>query len=216
MGNDIYYKLPNETFLNIFAFLNDKTLINCSNLDLRLSKLTRINCVWQERIKIRFQKSINLFGTHDDEAFKQYVKSYNQEFFIKHLIEPITKEMIECVLIRGSNSKHYKFIDSYFVKTQEIILIKSIIDAPIGLVININPLCKENNKYYKISSNKKYLSMYNKFWYKIEGSQRETLDIDEVWNDIGNLLNQGYYIAKQTISKKIGDELLIKSFGIKC
>lgn len=221
MGAVIYAKVPNDIVFYILDFLGDKLVARFSSIDKRLFLLTRDNALWTLRIQRRFSKLL-ISDEHFkkkgliDNKFKQYLEYHSEDFFRKHLAEPVTSEMVKSYMNNNNMTEEVSdLLERLFGTGTSMVLIRSIIETPVKLVITIDKCVKgkKQKKQYNITSNTQYKRYPYSEWYKQTCKQIEHLSDDQFLKDIINLLGSGYYIAKANISEKIGNRLLKSSLA---
>lgn len=189
-----------------------------------MSILAKNNLLWNERIQRRFSNQIILGDEHfnkkglKDNSFRQYMEYDVEDFFREHLTEAVESRMIELYRIRkdaGLSPKIYYFLNDLFSGNRMLILIKSIVEIPVILTAVFSGNYIKN---YGITSDIQYmpddLYWHNQNWHK-ENSGLGSITKDQLFEDIIDLLNKGYYIVKNNISLNLGNKLLKYSMAKK-
>jgi hypothetical protein len=225
MGAAPYTQIPDEIFLQVFIFLEDRSLIKCSNVDRRFSILAKDNFLWKTRLINRFNKLYSIFPVEGytiteeitNNPFKIYTKYHIQDFLRENLTEPITANMIEiaikemkgldqegCEISLITNERSRVLISNIISSNRDISLIKFTPNKSIKLTAKNG---NRQQKVYEVVGDIRFsCDFYN--YYKIKHKRKEAITQIMMFNEIIQLLNRNYYIPKVEITECIANKIL--------
>lgn len=216
--------LLNELILTISGFLGDRPLIMFMSVSNRYRTLLINDIIWKKRLENRFK-----IQTSDILVFQQYIKYHIRYIFMKTFTLEITPDMIYNMLktfvhpityddtLNIVNQQFRTMMQSLFNCVDDIRLIKYDSSSPV--VLNTQALKsikgKTQDKIYNIAGGI-IIGMYyhgqcfhgHNNGYIIKGKRCYTLRYGEVFDNIVDLLNQDYHIAKPNINEKTYKKLV--------